>query len=202
MDSSSSSENNSSGAFIPEIINAESRTQSDIERCFRAKLISLDRTIEAAISTGTDIDGQITKNIDINDDYEEMINSFIGANIGKEDKVLVVDFENIVHHTRNKNIFKDKSDGIKLIPSSENKGVLFPNVGEKEIDYFRIATFFILNYAVTNGFTCVVVVCKEPTNFDYFNDDYKKIRDNGRIDLPNNKSDKKLDQTFNCQKIQ
>ena len=188
---------------IADSLNREKlRRQAPIEKAFRDKLISLDPTIEAAISKGTDIDIQITRNINIDDDYEEIIKRFIGVNIEDEDKVLLVDFENIVHHTRNKNIFKknkSKGDGIKLIPSSENKGVLFPNVGEKEIDYFRIATFFILNYAVTNGFTCVVVVCKEPTNFGYFNDDYKSIVNKGRINFPKSVE---FEQTFNCQEIQ
>lgn len=191
---------------IADSLNREKlRRQAPIEKAFRDKLISLDPTIEAAISTGTDIDIQITNNINIDDDYEEIIKRFIGVNIEDEDKVLLVDFENIVHHTRNKNILKKESYGIKLIPSSLKKDVLFPNVGEKEIDYFRIATFFILNYAVTNGFTCVVVVCKEPTNFGYFNKDYKSIRDDGRINFEFKKFsnfEQSFDHTFNCQKIQ
>jgi ankyrin repeat protein len=206
----SSTEKDSSGAFIPKIVNAtldnaenisvEPRRQSRNEREFRDKLITLDSAIEAAISTGTDIDRQITKNIDINDDYEASIQSFISTNIDKEDKVLVVDFENIVHHTRNKNIYnKVNSAGIKLIPDPKNKDVLFPNVDKNEIDFYRIATFFILNYAVTNGFKCVVVICKQPSNFEYFNTDYKSIRDVGHIDFP--KFDK-FEQTFNCQEIQ
>ena len=121
------------------------RTQSQIEKDFRVKLISLDPTIKAAISAGTDVDKQIIKNIDIDQDYMDIISRFVSVNIGTEDKVLIADYENIAHASWDKNI--KNNDGIRLKPTPKNKDVLFPNVEENEIDYYRIATFFILNYA-------------------------------------------------------
>ena len=172
------------------------REQSPIEQCFRAKLVSLDATLEKKISNGSKIDKQIIKNININSDYETIISAFIHKNIKPIDKVLVVDYENIIYTTLGAAIRDDQ--GIRLRPDPSNRDVLLPNVPSNKIDYYRVSTFFILNYALVNRFTSIFIICKKPKNFDYFKKDYDSIVHDGYIDL----NVQGISTRFNCTDIQ
>ncbi len=199
FNSETSSESHSD--LVPSIItigdSSAPKTQSETERDFRNRLNSLDPTIEQELLQNAELDNQISKYIDIDTDYQSVINGFVTENVSEDSKVLIVDYENVAWATygaRHKALFSKPNIDPK------NKTLLLPNVDKREIFFYRIATYLILNFALKNNFNKVFVVCKTERSEEYFLGDFNKIKTTGEIIL--NEPVGNINVNFNCKNIQ
>ncbi len=189
------------GDFTPTIVpigeSSAPKTQSETERLFRNRLKSLDPTLDLELSQNAELDNQISQYIDIDTDYQSVINGFVTENVSEESKILIVDYENVAWATYGAH---HKAVYSKPNIDPKNKNLLLPNVDKREIFFYRIATYLILNFALKNNFNKVFVVCKTQRSEDYFLGDFNKIKTNGEIifDEPVGQ----INVNFNCKNIQ
>jgi hypothetical protein len=189
------------GDFTPTIVpigeSTSIKIQSETEQCFRNRLKSLDPTLECELLKNTELDTQISKYIDIDTDYQSVINGFVTENVSEDSKILIVDYENVAWATYGAE-FKASFSKPNIDP--RNRNVLLPNVDKREIFFYRIATYLILNYALKNNFNKVFVVCKTQRSEDYFLGDFNTIKTSGEIVLTEPVGN--INVIFNCKEIQ
>ena len=170
--------------------------QTDVAIAYRNLLQIKNKDLYDLLNASKDFNTQLSENINSTDDFIENITCYINKTIIKDDDVLIVDYENVAFSTYGRNI-KSKN-GIKLNINPIDKNKLLPNINSDEIIYYRIATYFILNYACKNNFKHVFVVCKNTASEDFFKKDYTQIITNGQIILDADSTNT----TFNCSEIQ
>lgn len=156
----------------------ELEKQSDVEQAYRSLFKHFNEDLYTLLNETDAFNEQLKANIDKNDNFirgiTDYINSIITKNrIDKADKVLIVDYENVSHITIN---IKDR-EAYRL---KSTKGL---NINDIDVIYYRIATYFILNYAYKNDYKHVFVVCKNQESENYFIEDYKAIKEKGEIIL-------------------
>jgi hypothetical protein len=179
--------------------------QSDRNHKFRDLLNKLNPVMYKLLNepeTETNaFNNQLNANIDKNDDFITDITNYINCiitknKISRADKVLIVDYENVSHITMN---IKRSKKGYKL----DITGRKHINITNIDVIYYRIATYFILNYAYKNDYKHVFVVCKNKASEGYFRQDYKAIKTKGEIIIgTNNKPEDNAITTFKCNEIQ
>ena len=142
---------------------------------------------------------QLEANINKDSDFEGIEKYIKDAKsdnyFSEEDKVLIVDYENVAFATyeRNGKVYKLNISKYDNIPM---------NISDDEVIRYRSATYFILNYAFKRKYKHVFIVCKTPQSSSYFEQDYKAIKEKGEIILgiPTKKVDNAIT-TFKCDEI-
>jgi hypothetical protein len=133
---------------------------------------------------------QLESNIVINTDFIKKISEIINPTITHHSKVLIVDYENVSYMTKDSSL-----TGYTL----DIQGRYDINITYQDVIKYKIATYFILNYACKNKYSHVFVVCKDPESERIFIDNYNKIKNDGEITL-DNQVDNSIT-TFKCDEI-
>lgn len=198
-ETSSESHSNLVPSIVPIGEPSAPKTQSETERDFRNRLNSLDPTLEQELLQNSELDNQISQYIDIDTDYQSIINGFVTENVSEDSKILIVDYENVAWATYSPQR-DNKGNPLKPYIHPLDRSVLYPNVNKEEIFYYRIATYLILNYACKNNFTKVFVVCKTKKSEEYFLGDFNAIKDSGEIVFTERVGN--INVKINCRQIQ
>lgn len=155
-------------------------TEENHEQNYKNAVREFDQRLFNFLETKTDFSCQIAKYINSHDNYMDKIEEFVRVNIKPDDKVLIVDFDNLAYQTigRRGNSFTLNTEGNRY-----NSNFLVPNVSSNEMMDFKIAALLLFKYAKEHNFTNIIVVCKTPALQNFFISDYNTLKTTGQLDI-------------------